>query len=291
MGYFNRKEQLKFTLHTIKKTKYENIEIIIVDDASDLEHRVIDFIDDIKGNLDIRVITIKKEEKTWLNPCIAYNKGFAAATGDIFIIQNPEVCHIGDCINYVAKNLEIGDWLTLNCYGSPNFNFNKQIETCQDISAIYNLIEENDRLISNVNPQLVYCSSSLVNGNKGKFFNHYDRAFVAYHYFGAIHKSDLYAKMDGGFNEKFKDCIGGEDDEFVKRLIYNKFKFKINIFNEKEPFVIHLFHDKPKHFDNYDYNKTISVFRETCIKFNMVPQNNIFMAPFYETPAGNRVLI
>ena len=85
----------------------------------------------------------EREEKKWLNPCIPYNIGFKESTGDIIIIQNPEIYHVGDCIKYVVDNLELGDWLTLNCYGSPNFKFNEDI---LQADSVYDLICENIKL-------------------------------------------------------------------------------------------------------------------------------------------------
>ena len=44
MTYWNRKKELKFTLETILRSNYTNKEIIIVDDCSDNEHRLEEFI-------------------------------------------------------------------------------------------------------------------------------------------------------------------------------------------------------------------------------------------------------
>ena len=125
MAYYNRREQLLFTLKTIRNSQYTNFEIIIVNDASDKDQEI----DDIPNlyNLDIKIINIRKEDKSWVNPCIAYNIGFKHATGDIILIQNPEVCHIGDCLTFTNNNLKRNDWLSFNCYGLDNFEENKYI--------------------------------------------------------------------------------------------------------------------------------------------------------------------
>ena len=128
MAYFNRKEQLEMTLESIKKSKYPNKEIIIVDDNSRQDQRVELFIDNYRNDLDIKVITIEEKEKTWVNPCIPFNIGIKEASGEIIVLQNPEVIHVGDCLTFVNDNLEEKDWISFNCYGSPNFQFNKQIE-------------------------------------------------------------------------------------------------------------------------------------------------------------------
>ena len=121
------------------KSNYKNIEIIIVDDNSREDQKVNTFIDEFKNNINIKVITITKNEKTWINPCIPYNIGIKESTGDIIIIQNPEVMHIGDCLNYIIKNIEEKDWITFNCYGSPNFKYNDKILN-KSQTEIYNII-------------------------------------------------------------------------------------------------------------------------------------------------------
>ena len=294
MAYYNRKLQLINTLRTIKKSAYKNIEIIIVDDNSDPNQQVCSFIEEVKDDLDIKVITITTQQKTWINPCIPYNMGFEEATGDIVIIQSPEVAHIGDCIKYVVENLKAGDWLSFNCYGSPSFHFNNKIK---DEKLIYGLIKENS--IDNIKCSCGWCyrcirpvvSSQDAVEVGGVFLNHFNDHFVAYHYCAAIHKSDLFNKMSGGFDESFKNSVGGDDDEFIKRLIYNKFNFKINEFKESEPFVIHQFHEKPPQFLDADYKKTKKIFKDACMEIDFEPQNDIVLAPKNEIPMSRRILI
>ena len=59
------------------------------------------------------------------NPCIPYNIGIKAASGDIIVLQ-PEVMHIGDCLSFINDNLneKIGYHLIVMY---PNFKFNEQI--------------------------------------------------------------------------------------------------------------------------------------------------------------------
>jgi glycosyltransferase involved in cell wall biosynthesis len=281
MAYYNRKNQLIETIKTIKKSKYKNIEIIIVDDASDKNQQACDFINDINDDLDIKLITINKEEKTWVNPCIAYNKGFKIATGDIIIIQNPEVMHIKDCISYIANNLQLNDWMTLNCYGSPNYIFNESMQKLHEYTIFRTINNKKFKIGGN----------SVLMNDVGGWLNHYEYHFTAYHYFAAIHKKDLFEKMNGGFNETFKDNIAYDDDEFIKRLIYNKFKFKINKFIKNSPFVVHQYHEKPLSLTTHDYKINRCIFDQICISMNLVPENDIHKAPINETPKGNIYLI
>lgn len=282
MAYFNKKLQLVQTLKSIKNSAYKNIEIIIVDDASDDDQRVIDFINYFKYDLDVKVITISKHEKTWINPCIAYNIGFRNTSGEIIIIQNPEVMHVNDCISYVANNLQIGDWLSFNCYGSPNFDYN---------NVLYNL--HNDTDIFNK----IFSSSQKIGGNSveskevGGWLNHYEKFFVAYHYLAAIYKVDLNDKMNGGFDERFKDGCCADDDQFIKRLLYYNFNFKICSFNPGKPFGIHLFHEKSSNVNKANSKVNRKIFDQYCLSIGYKPENNIFIAPKKQTPKGRRILL
>lgn len=96
MAYYNRRPQFLQTLESIHKSVVPetNYEIIVVDDGSDAEH-------DISDIEKIILIKISKKEKTWVNPCIPYNIALSRATGDWVVIQNPEVMHCGDFLNFL----------------------------------------------------------------------------------------------------------------------------------------------------------------------------------------------
>ena len=243
MTAYNRKKQLLFTLETIHKSTYNNIEIIIVDDCSieserfDTEHYRNEYENTLFDKLNIHIIRINQTEKTWVNPCIGYNIGLKKATGDIIIIQNAEVCHIGDCISYVANHLVKDDWMTLNCYGLDNFEQNYIIKHVYDTNnSVYDIINTvHSNKIGN---------SSLFTNNPEGWLNYYAHFFTAYHYFGAIYRDDLVTKMDGGFCEEYKDGTCCDDNDFIKYLIYNNFRFTTTVFDSEHPFVIHQYHEK-----------------------------------------------
>lgn len=281
MAYFNRKEQLIQTITSINKSLHKNIELVIVDDASESDQDVHLFIDNIiRNDIQVNITTIKKEDKTWVNPCIPYNIGFKQATGDIIMIQNPEVMHVGDCITDCVNNLEKGDWMTFNCWGSPSFSVNKSLENKTNESIL----------------KFLKCIDGRIGGNSvqtdhvGGWLNHYNNHFVAYHYLSAIYKEDLMTTMGGGFREDFKDSVGADDDEFVKRLIYNNFKFKIRELNDNNPACIHLFHEKPKQLRIFDWRVNKRIFDGHCINMGFKPINDIHTAPYNETPISRRLI-
>ena len=276
IGYYNRKTQLFYTLKTIEKSSYKNIEIIIVDDCSDNISDVLKDSDFEIFSMDIKIISIKKEEKTWINPCVGYNRGISESTGDIIILQNAEVCHIGDCINYVINNLKKNNWLTFNCYGLNDFKDNDYIYSQNNSKVIYNYI---NKIWLENNYTLRPGGNHAFNKDPGGWLNHYLFHFTAYHYFGAIYRDDLFNKMNGGFDLDYSNGICLDDCDFIKRLIYNNIQLTTNIFSDDEPFVIHLYHEKSKNMidnplEKYNINKKI--YSEKCKNMNFTDDYKLY---------------
>ena len=270
IGYYNRKKQLFYTLKTINNSLYKNIEIIIVDDCTDNPEDILNENDFHNFSMDIKLISIKKEEKTWINPCICYNKGISQATGDIIILQNAEVCHIGDCISYVVNNLRVNDWLTFNCYGLNNLNDNEYIYSQNNNKNIYEYINKLWKERSNYH--IVPGGNNTFKDSVGGWLNHFLYNFVAYHYFGAIFRNDLMTKMNGGFDTDYANGICFDDNDFIKRLIVNNFKFTTNTFSETEPFVIHLYHEKSKNIiedKDIKWNINKKIYDKKCENMNI----------------------
>jgi len=282
IGYYNRKKQLFYTLKTISNSLYKNIEIIIVDDCSDNPTDILNESDFHNFNIDIKLISIKKNEKTWINPCVGYNRGIRESTGDIIILQNAEVCHIGDAISYVVNNLKKNNWITLNCYGLNNFKDNEYIYSHNN-NDIYKYINQIWKEKNNYS--IIPGGNSLFKNTVGGWLNHFLFHFVAYHYFGAIFRDDLLNKMNGGFDLDYANGICFDDNDFIKRLIVNNFEFTINTFCELEPFVIHLFHEKSTHLINNKeekWNINKKIYDEKCKNMNIT--NNWKLCNFMPHP-------
>lgn len=293
MSAYNRKSQVIYTLKTILMSKYSSdIEIIIVDDASINEQRFdnaqyrTESENILFNKLNVKVIRIHPSDKTWINPCVAFNIGIKEAKGDIIILQNAEVCHIGDCISYVIENLQPNDWLTFNCYGLLNHIHNNKIyslyKNCTDISQIYSYV--NDRINTTKKRN---AEPSILDDNNEGWLNHYPDYFTAYHYFGAIFRKDLETKMNGGFTDAYRNGICLDDIDFVKRLIYNKFRFTTTTFNNNTPFVIHQFHNKPSLLSS-DQKDTLYALNKNIFKEQMDIHNmNTNICIVHSDPALN----
>ena len=278
MAYYNRKKQLKLTLRSIKRSKITPYEIIICDDGSD-EDQILNYDDVNSYNLNIKIITIDKKNKTWINPCIAYNKAIKETKGDIIVIQNPEVYHLYDCLNYIKLNLKLNDWISFNIYGLPNFKLNNLIDKNENPDYIYNLIYNSENRIG---------GTELLKYGGGGWLNNKNH-FVAYHYLAAIHRVDLFKKLEGGFCELYKNGICYDDDDFIKHLVYKKFNFKIAPFRIGEPMGIHLYHKKSHEIKNFDilHKKNGVIFNQRMKNINFKPIVSIYNSPINEKPIPN----
>ena len=276
MAYFNRKEQLKLTLTSIKKSKIVPFEIIICDDGSDKE-QILNYSDINYFNLNISIITIKKENKTWINPCIAYNKAIKAATGDIIVIQNPEVYHLYDCLNYIVLNLQPNDWITFNVYGLPDFKTNEIIKkNCDNSDANFDIVLNLENKIG---------GTEMLMHSGGGWLNN-ESHFVAYHYLAAIYRIDLINKLDGGFCELYKDGPCWDDDDFVKHIVSKNFKFKMPPFKKGQPMCVHLYHEKSHILNNFEilHKNNGKIFEKRMKQINFQPIVDIYNSPKNERP-------
>lgn len=135
----NRSEQVYFTLKTISDSIYKNVQVILVDD-SDTDPIYENVLQEKKYPFIIELINIKRENKHWHNPLVNYNIGFKFILGGKVIIQNSEVCHIGDVVNFVNENVVTdNNYYVFDVNASLNFDTNKEIYN-KDTSniSIYN---------------------------------------------------------------------------------------------------------------------------------------------------------
>jgi len=216
MAYHNRKSQLIKTLTSINKTNYDKnkLQIIIVNDSSNEEHSINDLID-IFIELDLFILNIG-DEKDWINPCIPYNIGFNHIIYDKVIIQNPECYHQGDIILDVSQRLTNENYLPYACYSLNN----------------------KDSLIDNYNEiKLLEKRWFLDSYGRTGWYNHSKYLPSKLHFCSAISYKNL-CKLNG-FDERYKDGMGADDNEFLERIK----RLKLNIIIVDSPHVFHQHHD------------------------------------------------
>jgi hypothetical protein len=132
----NRSKQTYFTLDTFKNSLCKNIHVVIVDDSTydPIRKEVLE-----TYPFYIDFIIINRSAKKWHNPLVNYNIGFKFVKGHYVIIQNAEVCHVGDVISFVVQKELTNNYYVFDVKAANNFESNEQIYK-MDLSTtdIYN---------------------------------------------------------------------------------------------------------------------------------------------------------
>jgi len=221
MPYHNRLSLLKQTICSISSTKHTDYEIIIVDDASDINTMNLqkEF-----SNMyhKIKIINITKEEKKdRTNPSIPFNKGLACATGDIIIIQNPESYHNGDVLDHISKNIGPDDYYIYSAY---NLHSNKANEL---------FIENNDKSIGTLS-KLPKIKGTL------EWFQHPIHRNCKYHFCAASYRHNF--EIIGGFDEAYAKGVCFDDDDLVLKMEHVAKTNIMSISPETNPFIVNMYH-------------------------------------------------
>jgi len=222
MTYYNRRELLINTLISIQKfVKNFDVEILIVDDASDEQHKINDLPEKFQS-LNIIIHRFEPEEKWWSLQIPPHNKLIAMATGDIIIQQGAECYHVNDIISDAILNTKDNDYRVYGCYA---------------------LTEEDTKNINNLNYHIKINNDFNVGTifELGGWYQHSIYSDRHYNFCTAITKKDLLEL--GGFDERFSKGIAFGDDEFITRIK----RKKMNVISVDDFFVYHQFHELTKH--------------------------------------------
>lgn len=213
MTTYNRPKQTHFTLKKISESEYKNIQIIIVDDYIEEQYSIEDL---EKYNLHIDYVRISN--KFWVNPCVNYNIGFKLIKGGKIIIQNAEVCHVGDVIDFINKNLKDNEYYVFDVLS---------ISSLENNEILYK-----EKLTYDKIPEITkYCNG---------WFQHTSYSNRNFHFLTAITANTF--KLIEGFDYDF--CVGTswDDNEFVFRIKKNNIPIK-NIKNDVSQIMgIHQWH-------------------------------------------------
>jgi glycosyltransferase involved in cell wall biosynthesis len=216
-AYFNRKELFHRTLKSMAKSAYKDIEVIAVDDASRKEERLEDLMEEFPF---LKVVRIEAHDKWYCNSCIPFNIGISMAIGDIIVLQNPECIHIGDVLDYFAKNSNEENYLTVATY-SIDEQMTKELPerfARPDFMEYFHSLPQQESYLS------------------VGWYNHKIYRPVYYHFCVALSKGNM--KLLGGFDERFSYGPGYEDCDFVNRI--KRMELQISI--TENVFVIHQWH-------------------------------------------------
>jgi hypothetical protein len=233
----NRSKQTYFTLKTISDSINKDIHIILVDD-SDTDKIDVEILN--KYNFYIDFIEINKSKKCWANPCINYNIGFKYIKCDKIILQNAEVCHIGDVCKYVNDELNSDRYLVFDVITSDSY-------------------EQNESIYTNYPLNSTDIISKLSNNQWYQHYTHFNRNF----HFLVSFTRNVFNKFKCFSYDYFSEAAY-DDNDLVLKLQSLSIEF-ININNdEKKLCGIHLYHilankswESSTIINSYIYNKKL----------------------------------
>lgn len=200
MGYYNRLAQFKTTLDSIERSKVKDeVEVVVVDDGSNKNQHGITEEMLHEYSFTIHVWRVTPEEKKWINPVVAYNMALSQAVGEWIIIQNPEVCHVGDICDYVLRRrMEIDKYLAFSVFACVNLDMNAVVSEMLKRDDPYHELTDTGNIL------------------QGFWYCHSEHRNKAFHFCTAIHRSRL--NLVGGFNLDMRNGIDFDDDEFLCRV-------------------------------------------------------------------------
>jgi hypothetical protein len=210
----NRSKQTYFTLKTMANSINKNIHVVIVDD-SDRDPINADVLNNYPFTIDF--IKIDRATKCWHNPLVNYNIGFRFIKGGKVVIQNAEVCHVGDLLQYINNSVcEDNKYYVFDVIASRDFDTNEQIYV------------RNLRSIGIYNENLFSMWYQCVHFNR------------KYHFLAALTKNTFDKICGFSYDLTMGSCF--DDDDFLLKIIARNIHV-VNIFhNEHVVGGIHLFH-------------------------------------------------
>jgi glycosyltransferase involved in cell wall biosynthesis len=220
IAYFNREQQLVKTIKSICESEHNDTEVVVVDDASSRPPYV--------GADILHHIRIEPEEKVWTCPVIPYNMGIKYALdlgAEIVIIQNAECYHWGDVCTYADVHLADNNYISFACWNESS--------GCTDLLA-----------------EIAQDDPFRTDGGTTGWYNHPKWNPRAFHFCNAYNAEDM--RQLNGFDERFKDGAGYDDNDLVRRL--QALGRPILFTDETQPFVAHQAHDR-SHINQTLYQK------------------------------------
>jgi len=241
-GYYNRKKLFYETLKSITKSQYKDFEVIAVDDGSSSEERIEDLCNEFPF---LRIKRLEKEGKWYINPCVTFNIGIRYAIGDIIVLQNPECIHVHDVLAYFNEQINDSNYISVSAYGLDPI-LTKTIPEHNTNGTL-------DELLKTL-PQRPY-----IGGDTLGWYNHSKYRPVHFHFCSAISRTNM-EKLNG-FDERFANGIGYDDDEIIQRIRI----LGLKLFIEDNVSVIHQHHPTLWTAPNTD---------QLCERNRIILQNN-----------------
>jgi len=213
----NRSSQVYYTLKKIEQCSFKHIHVIIVDD-SNVDPIIKSMINGYAFYIDL--VIIRQENKNWINPLVNYNIGFKFIKGSKVVIQNSEVCHVGDVLGWISK------YITDNNYYSFDI---KAVDSIDSNNELYKI----DNLTTNI-----YSKEHLF--KKDGSWYHGRNNITNYHFLTAMTKKTF--DLIKNFSYDYTFGVDWDDNDFLLKIKSKNINI-INLFHDEYNLGgIHLYH-------------------------------------------------
>lgn len=218
LPYYNRKKHILNTLESFNYFYGDNykdiLEIVIVDDTSNQEHRLED---SLNFNLNIKLIRL--ENKNGINPCYPYNVGVRESSGDIIILSSPETFHTTNIFKITNnfEKLNNNTYLLLSVFCLTDLSLSDQL--FEDFGNNLKRFNKNKFLFKQNLGEFGY----PFNNKYGSWYLHSEIRPSGLNFFTTLTREKYYEIS--GFDERFRFGTGYDDDEFRDRLTQSGISF------------------------------------------------------------------
>ena len=223
----DRSTQTYFTLKTIDDQAYnKNVQVILVDDSKNDPIEIYK----LNGyhNIQINIIKINIDTKKWVNPVVNYNIGFKFIKGDKVVIQNAEVCHVGNTIDFIDNACMDNTYYLLDVKKSPSYKINKKIY-------------ENSILLKN-NTDIFRNENIFTNNSNDSWYQNSEKRNYMMHFLSFMN-SKTFSKIK---EFSYDYCYGTDydDNDWLLSIVSNRINLTPIDNNEYNIGGIHLCHHK-----------------------------------------------
>jgi hypothetical protein len=208
-----------YTLQTIKNSKIQDVQVILVDDSINDQ---VDVEQLLSIGVHIELIKINRIKKFWVNPCINYNIGFEFVKGGKVIIQNSEVCHVGDVLAYIERTCHDNTYYSFDVKASRNFETNE-------------IIYANSLLTTHIYEKDIWERNSEIT-----WYQHSIYRNLNYHFLCAMTRSTF--NQINGFSYDYAFGSWYDDNDFVMKIKWYKINIQTISHDMDGIGGIHLFH-------------------------------------------------
>jgi glycosyltransferase involved in cell wall biosynthesis len=207
----NRGIQLSHALNSIRAQNYENVDIIVIDDAS--TDNTPEILRQHKDILDVSRIERKGGYRR--NPGFVLNAGHTLARTNIVIEQGGEVCHLTDCVAPLISACRPGIVALATVYNG----------TAEEMRLLEKDIKEGRyEFTKDAIPETIRTSGNRwvvprVGPHQIQLYCGQERP-APFLFLGAIHREDFEAIQ--GYDEK---RANGNDEDLANRLLWKGVRF------------------------------------------------------------------